>query len=99
MQSSATVSSMMRKELLPRHQGFPGGSVVKNLPAMQEMRVQSLSQEDPLWKGMASHSSIFAWEIPWTEEHGRLESMGLQKAGHNLVTEQQQQLKLLRINI
>ena len=50
--------------------GFPGGSVVKNLPVMLEMQVQSLGQEDPLEEEMATHSSIFAWEIPWTEEPG-----------------------------
>ena len=55
--------------------GFPGGSVVKNLPAMQT-RVQSLGQEDPLGKRMATHSSILAWRIPWTEEPGGLQSMG-----------------------
>ena len=49
---------------------------VKNLPAMQETWVQSLGQEDPLEKGMATHSSILAWRIPWTEESGRLQSMG-----------------------
>ena len=47
---------------------FTGGSVVKNLPAVQETQVQSLSQEDPLEKEMAIHSSILAWRIPWTEE-------------------------------
>ena len=52
---------------------------VKNLPAMQETRVQFLGQEDPLEKEMAIHSSIFAWKIPWTEEHGGLHSMGSQK--------------------
>ena len=46
--------------------------IVKNLPAMQETQVQSLSQEDPLEKGMATHSSILAWRIPWTEEPGGL---------------------------
>ena len=51
---------------------------VKNLPAMQETRVQSLDQEDPLEKGMANHSSILAWRIPWTEEPGGLQSMGSQ---------------------
>ena len=56
---------------------------VKNPPAMQETHVQSLAQEDPLEKGMATHSSILAWEIPWTEELGRLQSMGLQRVGHN----------------
>ena len=48
--------------------GFSGGSAVKNLPAMQEMWVQSLGQEDPLEKEMATHSGILAWEILWTEE-------------------------------
>ena len=48
--------------------GFPGGSVVKDLPAMQETQVQSLVWADPLEKEMATHSSILAWEIPWTEE-------------------------------
>ena len=51
---------------------------VKNPPAMQETWVQSLDQEDPLEKGMATHSSILAWRISWTEESGRLQSMGLQ---------------------
>ena len=55
---------------------FPGGQMVKNLPAMQETQVQSLGQEDPLEKGMATHSSILAWRIPWTEEPGGLQSMG-----------------------
>ena len=62
--------------------GFPGGAVVKKPPAIQEMWVQSLGQEDPL----ATHSSILAWEIPWTEEPGELQSMALQRAGHNLAT-------------
>ena len=52
--------------------GSSGGSVVKNLPAMQETWVQSLGHEDPLEKGMATHSSILAWRIPWTEEPGGL---------------------------
>ena len=64
--------------------GLPGpsGSAIKNLPAMlatQEMRVQSLDQEDPLDEGMATHSSIFAWRIPWTEEPGGLQSIGSQR--------------------
>ena len=63
--------------------GFPGGSVVKNLPAMQEARVQFLGREDPLEKGMATHSSILAWRSPWTEEPGRLQSLGLQRVGHD----------------
>ena len=52
---------------------------VKNLPAAQEMLLGSLGWEDPLEKGMATHSSILAWEVPWTQEPGRLQSMGLQK--------------------
>ena len=52
---------------------------VKNLPAMQETRVQSPGQEDPLEKEMATHSNILAWESPWTEETGRLQSMGSQE--------------------
>ena len=62
--------------------GFPGGSVVNNLPAKQEMQVQSLGQEDTLNKAMATHSSVLAWEIPWTEEPGGLQSMGSQRVGH-----------------
>ena len=53
--------------------------MVKNLPAMQETQVQSLGPEDLLEKGMATHSSILAWRIPWTEEPGGLQSMGLQR--------------------
>ena len=60
--------------------GFSGGSVVKNLPAMQEAWVRSLGQEDPLEEEMVTHSSIFAWEIPWTEEPGGLQFVGLQKS-------------------
>ena len=55
----------------------------KNLPAMQETQIQSLGQEDPLEKGMATHSSILAWSIPWTEELGELQSMGWQRVRHN----------------
>ena len=57
--------------------------MVKNLPVMQDTWAQSLGQEDPLEKGVATHSSILAWRIPWTEEPGRLQSMGSQRAGHN----------------
>ena len=56
---------------------------VKNLPAMQEAEVQSLGQEDPLEKGMATHSSVLAWRIPWAEEPSGLQSMGLHRVGHN----------------
>ena len=54
--------------------------MVKNLPTMQEMWVQSLGQEDLLEKEMATYSSVLVWEIPWTEEPGRLQSLGLQKS-------------------
>ena len=62
--------------------GFPSSLVVKNPPAMQvmeEMWIQSLGQEDPLEKEMATHSTIPVWEIPWTEESGRPQSMGSQE--------------------
>ena len=59
--------------------GFPDGSAVKNLPAMQEMRARSLGQEELLEKGTATQSSILIWEIPRTEEPGGLQSMGSQK--------------------
>ena len=65
--------------------GFPGGSVVKNLPAKQETQVQSLGGEDPLEEDMATHSRILAWEIPWTEEPGRLQSMGSPKSLKQLI--------------
>ena len=58
----------------------PVAQMVKNLPAMQETQVQSLGQEDPLEKEMATHSSILVWKIPWTEEPGGLQSMGFQEA-------------------
>ena len=57
--------------------------MVKSMPAIQKMRVRSLGWEDPLEKGMATHSSILAWRNPWTEEPGRLLSMGLQRVGHD----------------
>ena len=59
--------------------GFPAGSGQRTRLQMQETRVQSLAQEDPLKKEMATHSNILAWEILWTEEPGRLQSMGSQK--------------------
>ena len=55
----------------------------KNLPAVQETQVQSLGWEDPLEKGLVTHSSILAWKIPWTEESGRLQSMGLRRVGRD----------------
>ena len=66
--------------------------MIKNLPAMQEMWFRSLGQRDPLEKETATLSSILAWEITWTEEPGGIQSMGSQRVGHNLATEQQQGL-------
>ena len=57
--------------------------MVKNLPAVQETWVQALGQEDPLEKEMAPHSSNISWKIPWKQEPGRLQTMGLQRLGHN----------------
>ena len=59
--------------------------MVKNLPAMQETQVQSLGGEDPLAEGMATHSSILAWKIPWTEEPGGLQFVGSQRVGYDIV--------------
>ena len=61
--------------------------MVENLPAMQEIRVWSPGQEDPLEKGVATHSSMLAWEMPWTEEPGRLQSMRSQRVGQDWATE------------
>ena len=60
--------------------------VVQDPPAIQETQIQSPDQEDPLEKGMTAHSSIFAWRIPWTEEPGGLQSMGLQRVRHDCMT-------------
>ena len=57
--------------------------MVKNLPAVQETRVRSLGGKDPLEKELATHSGILAWETPWIEERGRLQSMGSQRVGHD----------------
>ena len=62
---------------------FPVGQMVKNLPAMQEIRVRSLDWEVPLEKGMAIHSSILAWRLPWTEKPGGLQPVGSQRVGHD----------------
>ena len=72
---------------------IPGASAVKNPPAMQEMQqmqAQSLGWEDDLEQEMATHSRILVWKIPWAEEPGGLQSMGLQIVGHDLATKQQQ---------
>ena len=66
-----------------RFQAFLVAQMVKNPPAMWETWVRFLGREDPLEKAMATHSSILAWRIPWTEEPGGLQSMGLQRFGHD----------------
>ena len=71
--------------------------MVKNLSAKQEIQVPSLGLEDPLEKGMATHSSILTWKIPWTEEAGGLQSLESQRAGHDLGTKQQQQFIYLSL--
>ena len=79
----AAQSRTRLKRLSSVYVGFPGGSVVKTLPAGQETRVPSVSREDPLEEGMATHSSILAWRISWTEEPGRLQSTGSHRVGHD----------------
>ena len=68
---------------------FPGDSVVNSLPAIQETQVQSVGWDDPPEEDIATHSSILAWEIPWTQEPGGLQSQGLKTVGHELATKQQ----------
>ena len=65
---------------MPQLRASPVAPLVKKLPAVQETWVQSLGQEDPLEKEMATHSTILAWEIPWTEEPSGLQSLGLQES-------------------
>ena len=77
---------MAQKHTLLLAQGFPSGLAIKNPPAMQETQetqVRSLGWEDSLEEGMATHSSILAWEIPWPEEPGGLQSIGWHRVGHN----------------
>ena len=73
--------------LIPRNKYVKRASLVaqtvKHLPTMWETRVRFLGQEDPLEKEMATHSSTLAWKIPWAEKPGRLQSMGLQRVGHD----------------
>ena len=87
MNTGVDMMQSLIQQLFIKDLSVPGASLVaqpvKNLPAMQETQVQSLHAEDPLEKGMATHSSILAWRIPWTEEPGRLQSMGLQKVEHD----------------
>ena len=82
-QSGSSVCTLKGRELLTHIWSFPGGSAVKNLPAMQEMQVQSLGRGDSLEEGVETHSSILAWRIPGTEESGRLQSIGMQRVGHD----------------
>ena len=80
------------KEAFKRNKLEPGlthGQWVKNLPAMQETQVWSLGEADPLEEEMATHSSILAWETPWTEEPGGLQSRGSQRVGHSWSNKQQ----------
>ena len=86
------------KSLLQHSWALLMAQTVKNLPAMPGTQVWSLGGEDPLEKGMAIHSSILTWEIPWTEEPGRLQSMGSQIVAHNLATNISALLFLYNIN-
>ena len=70
--------------------------MVKNLPARAGDTDLILGQEDPLEKEIATHSSILAWEIPWTEEPGRLQSIGSQRVGHDLVTKERPEQQITR---
>ena len=79
MNPDLIMAIFFRVASLRRCKNFPGGSVIKNPPAMQDTWVQSLGQEDSLEKETATHSNILIWEIPWTEEPGGLQSMGYQE--------------------
>ena len=74
------------ENLAPQHRFLWWLQMAKNLPAMQETQVWPLNWEDPLEEGMATHSSILAWRIPWTEKPGRLQSMGSQRVWHDWAT-------------
>ena len=88
MQELAAQILYHRCEYVPMRGASLVAQTVKNLSAMWETWVQSLGQEDPLKNGMATHSNILAWEIPWTGEPGGLQSMESQRVRHNLATEQ-----------
>ena len=80
-----TKSTLGSIDLIPStktHLSWQVDQTVKNFPAMKETWFQSLGQEDPLEKGMATHFIILAWRVPWTEVPGRLQSTGLQRVGH-----------------
>ena len=78
-----TIEVGFRRDFYPSIVASLVTQLVKSLPIMWETRVQSLGQEDPLEKEMATYSSTLAWKIPWTEEPGRLQSMGLQRVRHD----------------
>ena len=82
-EDGSSLMSLIIKALFPLW-SLPVAQTVKNPPVMQEMQVWSLGQEDPLEKGMATHCSILAWRIPWTEEVGGLQSVGSQRVRHDL---------------
>ena len=81
--SDSSVCTLSGRGLLTHIWSFPGGSAVKNLPVVQEMQVQSLGRGDSLEEAVATHSSILVWRIPGTEESGRLQSIGMQRVGHD----------------
>ena len=80
---SKGLSRVFSNTTVQKHRFFGVAQMVKCLPTMQETQVQSLGWEDPLEKEMATHSSTLAWKIPWTEERGRLQSMGSKRVGHD----------------
>ena len=82
---TASLNSIIEQHLLTKLITWTSlvAQTVKRLPTVRETWVRSLDQEDPLEKEMATHSSTLAWDIPWTEEHGRLQSMGSQSVGHD----------------
>ena len=80
------LSTILIESYLVKSRASLLSQTVKNLPVIQETQVQSLGRDDPLEKGMAIHSSILAWEIPRTEEPGRLQSMGKQRVGQDWMT-------------
>ena len=82
-----------------KQMGFPGGSNVKNPPAMQKTQVRSLGQQDPLEKGMAAHASILAWRIPWTAEPGGLQSVRSQRVRHSRALSTHTQVQEGSVNV
>ena len=87
-ESQLNIFSKIIFDFIMRKKGFPGGLVVKNPSSMQQIQVQSLDQEGPLEKELATQFSILAWEIQLLEEPGELQSMGSQRVRHDLVTKQ-----------